>query len=379
MSYTVFRIAKICVISTIMIFSLLLGYLNPKRVLSNSIIIAFLFFVTTAFAVALGNEKNSTGAIFGEFSDFAFAGLTVVLFFNLHQRHPNSVNKVFKSGYVLLCFMALFPVLNFLIGWPDIQPPKFGREVLLSFWSTGFAGSRTNWSTGLALFVPISFLFTINYNHRLLVILTRLVLLSPIIASQLFCGSRGGLLATISALGYITVKCFNVRYLLILMAIIGIISICVWPFIVEHLRLGRQDISTGRLQQYGVAIEAISSPSLLGQGIDGSKRVVYHKVYEDHEVHNVVLRAMIDYGPLVYVSVVAFFIILLMRILFSAGTLVDVVCYAIILTILVTSMFEPNGFIGGFQNKFLFWAALGIVVSIEYTEQYKKSKDKRHA
>ena len=348
-------------------FSLPAGLLGP------------LGFAVIILVAAPGLFQGSPAGVFEQLQDFVLCFLFLWCFYNL-AKNGGDVTRLFRLAVGIVTFFALLTLSNLLLGWPNWTAPYENTRVFLHL--TGFNMKRTGWSNGLALFFPLVALFLVPVAKTSLRRLYRVffhVAVIAIIGSQLVCGGRAGLLASIVS-GCILLLFSPARkaFLIVALTVIAA-SLLMSDYLFEHLRLYRlataqmsvstlDSFSAGRMGGYLIALELIAQRPLLGHGFG---RVVLEDFgigYTD--VHNLWLRLAAESGILLPVTFGGFIASLVARVrslfrdIIPSERLLIFVLSAVVLNGVVVSMFEPNSLIGTFQNSAVWWAAVGVLLGM---------------
>ena len=302
------------------------------------------------------------------FLNISYAFCTFLSFQVLVQSKKDVV-ELFSYASLVIGGLGMYSVFAGLGIAPDfVAPRKFnGTTVSIS----GFTGLRTGWSNGIALYVPFA-AYLIVWHHRVLIKIAAALAILGIFLSQLTVAGRSGLLATI--FGCVSMLCiFGKRYMIVAGLIVGGVLIVTYlPQLEGHLRLDRVEggfdmksvdhLSAGRIESYTYALDNIVSNPLTGVGFGYTDR-------SGHSVHNMLLRFTAETGLI--------FLFVFVGIAFSALTRCvkrrRISVYAMVGVVVVQGLmiaqFEPSALMGSFQNSALWWAVLGIIAGLAYTDQ----------
>jgi hypothetical protein len=260
--------------------------------------------------------------------------------------------------------LCLITVADFLL---NLGLPSFDGYNRL--YATGFSTSRTQWSGGLVslgIFMMWCFIMT-KQNIKYLF----LVAFVMIILSQISSGGRGGTLACL--LGVIALLIYYKKYGAILLGIFSAFAFAIAfkDQLFAHLRFDRleagsnasSDFSSGRLEQYGLAFDLIDSPLALFVGLGPrGYEAAFANLGIHFEIHNVWLRLFIEYGLLVPVFILVFFLSTMFNAVQENKQNKQAMGLVIILLAgMFTTLVEPNAIIFSYQN-YLCWWVIFIVI-----------------
>ena len=373
----IFRVFKIAIISMIVLIGVLSGRVL-KGISSSKIIgIFFIFIILSSLPGGLLSTENPN-EYFQEIITWLFSYLTFAIGVVLWRESRNDCISIIKVSYLIACFLSILCILNYFGYFPDLRTPFVPTyETGWHFYEGGFAGVRTGWSGSLALFAATTpiVIFRNNKNNKInSEFFLFIIFIAPILGAQFLSGGRGGLLATVIGFSiFCIIRKMPIKYG-VLVFIFGLTILYNQAFFATSLRLDRYDVTAGRVEQYKNVIN--NDKILIGWGANGSSKFNIQTIGKRYEVHNVWLKAYVDYGLFHFLIVIFYTFYLIKKsikkmivykntkrggcnqeynILLSS--------FLVLITICVTSMFEPGGFLGGFQNKFLFWFLLGNLVT----------------
>lgn len=303
------------------------------------------------------------------------SGLVENVLFFLIGFNSGSNNNYFKKSIpysiVVLAFFCLLTIVNFITNVPDWSSPAMQmieeekNVIILEYdklWQTGFSWSRSGWGISISLYLPLLMLAQ-KLNGRLFGLL--LTSFSIILVSLVLCGNRSGLLGFIIASlfvlrNYDIAAAFK-KYIKITRIVIPVIFIIYSPFFLKHFRFNSDDFSANRLDMYSYIPEMITSMKFWGMG-DGSTFLLLNKMAGlNFQLHNTPIRSVIEYGWLYGFSIIYIMIVIVIRFLKFYKRDRELAVYgSILLSGIITSMFEPAaifGYLGGYS---LWWMAFGI-------------------
>lgn len=325
------------------------------------LIVCFVFFSIPG--IWLGNSEVSTYQIKNILQILLFLYAVGYL---LNRGVAGSIIRkvviVFSVASLLsLCFMVFSP------NW--ISPLNEGLRIV----NTGFGGSRTGWSPAVALYLP--WLYSTGMFSYFLSILTVLCMLS----NQFMTTGRTGMIASFIPflLWGVIRKSFKVFMLMSLGA--GLIIYYVAGNL-DRFRLaqggvatlqGLDDLSTGRIEQYLVALKIIYENPLFGSGFGNA--VYYGRSWY---IHNTVLRFAAEGGLPLAIIIISLFSLAIFRGYkkTSRGSNASLGALLTVTAGIVASMFEPGFMFGGFNNSVFWWFCFALCVSSKPIELYPSSR-----
>jgi O-antigen ligase len=337
--------------------------------------------VSATFAFAQAKE----GLVVKRLMDMLL-GFAMMWSFYLYSRNNADIHKILRNAAIIIAILCWITVFNRFLDMPAWRSPVvFGANPLSV---SGFGALRTGWSNGVALFVPVLLLLLSDYRTTILSAVTSMALIAGIVMSQIIVAGRAGLLTSLAAVSIYAVFKLKKIYLVIAAAIVVILVITFFDFFVVQFRIDRLEgdgmstealdhFSAGRIESYLTAIKmAVESP-LVGYGFGEA-------IVGDREIHNFWLRMLVEGGmflPLVFLVIVLAILkrvkaqmhmlkrmpatesATISRRLYKARSLYFCL-FLILLGGLIESFFEPNIFLGSFQNTAIWWAAAGIALAM---------------
>ena len=299
---------------------------------------------------------------------------------------------IFRRSVIIITCLS---VVNKLTGFPDWHAPADTMGVYEPLIQTGFGVSRTGWSNGLALYLPVALLLFVKGSGQGLLFrqVSGLVIVGCLFGSQLASGGRAGLLAsllTIVAFVFITFPRWLKVFVIFILLLATLISSLLATYMIvlpegwnTHLRLDRlpdkidsvsdlDHFSAGRITGYFTAIERFWERPFLGHG---NRQILVEYKNRQIEIHNLWLKWAVESG----IFAPLFFFLMILVVLLEAtrsfaartGKKSDqkaaLMFGLIILLGIVVSQFEPNFLIGSFQNSAIWWAAVGSLLSLRFS------------
>ena len=199
---------------------------------------------------------------------------------------------------------------------------------------------------------------------------TSIYCLCIIILSMFLCGCRNAILASIVSclviFKYLKIynkNKFNIFIISFFSFVVLLISISnISDFFIVHLRLNQEDVSSGRLEQYGLFFSMLDVSGFWGLGHGESTNYFYTTLGKAHALHNTFMKIIAEYGWLYGMAVIIFSTSLIIKIISSYKKRnANVVFWgSIIVSGLMTAMFEPGAIFGYLGGACLWWFALGV-------------------
>lgn len=254
----------------------------------------------------------------------------------------------------LLCTISY----GYMVFYPSYTNPL---NDLLTIENTGLGGSRTGWSPSIALYLPWA------YSSGLFSIASSLAIAAAIALNQISVAGRTGL--TSSLIPLLTWAIISKKAKI---TFFSILSVAAASYYIlnnkENLRLSHggvsdlsslNELSTGRLEQYEVALLAIAEKPLQGHG---SGALFYNGT--DWLVHNTLLKLTVEGGVFYGLTASAIILLPLIRSINRARN--DRFILAALLTVIAgiaTSLFEPGVMFGAFNQISFWWLCFSICVT----------------
>lgn len=266
----------------------------------------------------------------------------------------------YLSVRIFIC-LGIISLLLMLIVPGYVSP--LNSELTLS--QTGLGGSRTGWSPSIALFIPWLYAGSGVLSGYMI-----WVAVIAMLGNQVLVAGRTGMIAAILPLLFYGLFRKNIK--IFLMVLVFLLIILLFAFNnLELLRLGvggfssrsdLDDLSTGRIEVYIDALKIIYENPFVGIGPGFA---------EFGAVHNVILRAAVEGGIPYALSLVALISVALYRGWKGMGNKnwFVVSAFLTVLSGVVSSMFEPVGMLGSFNNSSFWWFCFAICVSTGYSER----------
>ena len=331
------------------------------------------FLALAALAVP-GLAQSSLVLSAGYVGDVVSGAAMLWCFYNVARLDPVAARFIVdRSAVVLAAFGVLALVLALVgLGWQSSCSTA-------SFRDTAFGCSRTGWSGGLALYMPVLAVFALRRDIGVLRRWLYLALAGGVLVAQAGVGGRGGLVASFVVVAAFVYYFMPRRWKVLgsAVALLAVAVVTIPATLFERLRLETipenptslmdwNYLSSGRI---GGALQAagyIAERPFAGHGI-WAVRAEYRGGHP--EIHNLWLKWAAYCGVLAPLLFLGLVIVLLARAR-RLARLVDhdrsmaVAAGLVIVAGLVLSMLEPGTPFGEFQNNAMWWAAAGLIVGM---------------
>jgi O-antigen ligase len=259
----------------------------------------------------------------------------------------------------IFVFFGILSLVLMLVVPDYVSPLNDG----LNLSQTGLGGSRTGWSPSIALYIPWLYSgFLISSGYWLWIGGLSMI------ANQVLVAGRTGMVAALIPFLFYGLLRKNVKVFILVAVGIATISFLAIDNL-ELLRLGvgglngragLDELSTGRTEQYLVALNAISERPIMGYGtgelqFKGSSWLI----------HNIPLKFATEGGIPYALSVVGLFVIALYRGWkgFGKRDWFVVSAFLTVLSGVITSLFEPGAMYGSFNSAGFWWLCFAICVN----------------
>ena len=311
-------------------------------------------------------------------------GFTMLWSFYLLSISGGDIKSIFKYAALMISIFCWIIVFSKVFGQPAWRAPAIFNSDLLS--TAGFGSLRTGWSNGVALFVPILLLLMAQSKENIKSVIISIIGVVGIIGSQVVVAGRAGLLTSLTSIFIYSLFRVKKIYLVVLVAVIVMLAITFSDFLLVQFRFDRLEegavsedaldsFSAGRIGSYLEALEMAAENPVFGYGFGNA-------IIHDREIHNFWLRMLVEGG---FLYPLVFFMVLMSIILKLKSQIVELVhlrksgvtsnnlisylnisfcIFLIILGGVIESFFEPNIFLGSFQNNAIWWAAAGVAVAL---------------
>ena len=354
-----FRVTKICLYVAFFVL-FILAYpkfkykVIPKGVfsLSGFFLISLLLFPS----IVLSNEVSIGLFYFNIFSFFSF--LWAIYLINLNNYLE--IEKIFLGSLYIIVFFCSIHIIDSTFNIFNLAVPEI--EILDDFSETGFNLSRTGWSIGISLFIPISLLM----KRKILKILFTAI----IFYSQFITGGRAGLLISLFFIFMYVLRQHKIYLILMSVAALFFVFNSL-ELITQSLRFDRligksldfetlNSFSANRLEGYSFGLKSWLENPFFGNGV---KNVWFYTDGKPTEIHNFWIKTLAESGLLAFLFF-AFFVSKLYK--SSVKKLKEPVYLKyrlIIIGGLIATLFEPNAVFGSFQNYAIWWLVASVVLS----------------
>ena len=273
---------------------------------------------------------------------------------------------VFYKVSIVIAIVCVLSIVSAATGITFSSPAPWNDP----FSKGALGGYRTGWSNSIFLYIPF-LLFTFFKSSSKKQKTVSVLAIVAIMGSQILSGGRAGLIASILAI--LAFSRFNAK-LIIAFSIVAVIFSTFIPFetIEEHFRAsdeqienkagaGRIDkISSGRVVGYQLGLDLFFESPIWGHGYGASDYLTDMKGYFP-EIHNTLLKRLVDGGILLIVPILFLFLIFYKQCILNIERFSEARNHLRLFRILFflgiyISMVEPNYLIGSFQGEAFFWA-----------------------
>lgn len=300
-------------------------------------------------------------------------GIIVLLIGYTLSKNINDIINLYKFVLFFSCILLLIILLSYFNIIPSINNPNG-----IPIHKSGFNFKSTGWSFWLCQITPIVFILNSKGLKRKIFII---IILFIILYTQFISGGRGGFFASFFSILiflYITnIKSFGIKSILSIFLIsfsaLFLIIYYEQDFI-DFIYRNKDstatisDLSTNRALQWILLPSLIDEQIIIGYGYFGSLKL-FESIGLPWELHNTYIRTIIDYGIILSIPIIIFFIKLFglsYRILFSnkreMQNKIALSFSLIILNSLFIGMIEANTLVGSFQNSVISWFSIGVLI-----------------
>lgn len=325
---------------------------------NTTFLLFFFFSVFSIPASVLGIQNGDFEAVIRRL--FNTLQIIVFLYSCGYAIKRHFIQEIVKKSVLTISIVCAVSMAAIVL-MPN-YPSPLNEE--LSLFQTGFGGSRTGWAPSIALYLP--WLYSLNLLSATITLLA----LAAIVGNQISVVGRAGLLASFIPFGLW--GWLSRRWKIFIISVAGLsVAIFYAIFNAETLRLslggmsgtdGLDEFSSGRWEQYEVAMRAIMDNPFLGYGIG--------RLYYDGEywtIHNIILRFAVEGGVINAMLIIAIILIPILRTFrrvrgrnTSASTLAAVLT---VISGVINAMFEPEGMFGTFNQVCFWWVCYAICSS----------------
>lgn len=310
------------------------------------------------------------GLIFGAQSSLIFLIDLLFPFLTIHvvvslEKLKDTIYRYLRYASLIVSAFCVLTITNYLLGVPGWTSPFTS----LPLSSAGFHSARTGWSNSLYPFFLILMIYAFtnmqNKKENRLRIFVCMAAGIIILLSQFFSGGRNGLFASLFGLFFFLYFRRTLDLRVVIVTIVGLVVLFYnLPTIYEFLRIedtdNLTDISTGRIEGYVEALSIIENNLWFGIGYNNADLKELALLSYD-KIHNFWLRSFAEGGIFYFLALISIFIKLIFDVFRDRRNVITVVMYkAILLGMLIISMFEPAVPFGTFNNNFVFWVMTGL-------------------
>ena len=363
-----FASSPIGIYKRILLVLLLIFSITKIKVILNKdfllVLIAYSCLFTSVWINGLDNDLFNFSSGYIENILFFIIGCSIA-------SKDTIINKIAPWTYYILALFCLLTITNFAIGIPAWTSPSMEmieeekNIVILEYdklYQTGFSWSRSGWGMSTSLYLPLLFLNKIkdqrNYKY---ILIAFLIIATSLVLSANRSGLLGFLIVVFIIYRNYEINCDYriIRNFLIFSIVILIILFS--SFFIELFRLNSDDISANRLDMYSYLPIMLNLIGFWGLG-DGSSFVLLNNLAGlDFQMHNTIFRGIIEYGWLygIFIVLIMYTIVKRFSKIYKTNRKLAV-WGGILVSGIITSMFEPGsifGYLGGYS---LWWLSYGI-------------------
>ncbi len=287
----------------------------------------------------------------------------------LYLLSTNGIINFQEITNVILLIIVFFTVWH-IIGslFFNVAIP-INKHWYVTFQDTAFNVSRTGWSNGLALFIPLCFILKSNFK--------RWVFITLMIYSQFLTGGRSGLLASTVVILIYLIMNKSISKTIFIFSIVSLLIFLNIDIVYERLRInflsgGIQEeslnnFSSDRVVGYIYGIQQWLDSPFFGNGL---KNVNIQKVAFVDEIHNFWIKTLSESG----IFVCLFYIFFIIMLFIKSYKIIGRQHYKLIFTLvlfsgIVETMFEPRVLFDAFQNSAVWWFGVAVILAYSYNEK----------
>jgi len=356
-SISQFRIVKIGVFALILglyLFMITTKCVRVKKLPNILNLIYWLLIITLLPSISVSMKDISSIDVISELLNYIFNYFALLLGYNYLFIYQDLDEFKFQFPVIVIAILSVLTISNFITGIPDYVVDK------QPLWMTGFTNKRTGWSGGIAQLVPMGLILC---NKRNLYSLIGIISILIIIVSQYFSGGRGGLIASLFSITLFVFFYANRKVKIVTIIAISICCFYFFDFINIAMRLDTGNFSSDRVGQYLEFLKYFPKRPFTGYGLEGSSTIL-----GGHELHNVWLRLILDYGIfnglISLMLIIGIVVYLFKRMLIIKRNYYIVGLFCLNSSIILISMVEPKVIFGVFQLWFPWWFFTGILIKL---------------
>ncbi len=305
--------------------------------------------------------------------------------FFMYRRLGRDAERIFFGASLIVAAHCALVAASGVFGFPDWPGPA---EYLSAphLWISGFAGLRTGWSNGVALFTPVLAARVLAVEHNSRVRFLSALALAAIVASQVVVAGRAGLLASLVGVGIVASQRRHRKWLLLYLGTLALVATLMTGYLYSHMRLEYlshgggliarlNKASSGRLDVDLRALQLAAKRPFTGYGFGTIN-------FSGHQIHNLWLRLLVDGGVALPLGFTLIVLTIFRRMAAVRGAYRRALrragnggrrllqqtedryflYRAVLFAGLLIALFEPEYLLGAFQNSALWWAIAGAAL-----------------
>ena len=347
---------------------------SPRRLLLPGGLAGPLGFAALAALAVPGLAQSSLDLTAGYLNDVVSGAAMLWCFYNVARLDSIAARVIVERSAMILAALGILALLaaQATVGWQS-------SCAVASFSDTGFGCSRTGWSGGLALYLPVLVVFAFRRDIGVVRRWLFLALAVGVLAGQAGAGGRAGVVASFIVIAAFVYYFMPRRWKVLgsVAALVAAAAVTVPTTLSEQLRLDLipeeptslmdwNYVSSGRVGGAFQAAGYIAERPFAGHGIQ-AVRAEYRGGRP--EIHNLWLKWAAYCGvlaPLLFLGLVIVLLVQARRVAYMGDRhrSVAVAAGLVVVAGLVLSMLEPGTPFGEFHNNSLWWAAAGLIVGM---------------
>lgn len=205
--------------------------------------------------------------------------------------------QIFKNSCNIVCLYCLLLFICIVFNLIPYFPQEYSRELSngmyqeIPLFISGWGFGSTQWSTCLSIFVSAHFIAFDERDKRKRLFLGIII----VVTTQMMCGGRGGILASIITLSlFLFFRTKNKLLFVIYGLLTTVILFWISSTYADHFRLNREHLSQERELQWTVLFIILSKLPLKGFGFYGGDLAM--EQFGILAFHDSLLRCLLGFG-----------------------------------------------------------------------------------